>query len=93
MKFIAGILVSLLGLFAISSCNSGSSSASTEDSTASTSVDSTAANTGSTAGFKLGVQMWTFRMFPFTEALNKVDSARIKYIEEQFVGDDDNDPK
>jgi len=84
MKFIAGILVSLLGLFAISSCNSGASSASTEDSTANTSADSAAANTGSTAGFKLGVQMWTFRMFPFTEALDKVDSAQIQYIEAFF---------
>jgi len=39
----------------------------------------------SPADFKLGVQMWTFRMFTFTEALNKVDSANIKYIE-QYMG-------
>jgi sugar phosphate isomerase/epimerase len=31
--------------------------------------------------------MWTFRMFPFTEALNKVDSAGIKNIE-AFWGQD-----
>lgn len=36
-------------------------------------------------GFKLGVQMWTFRMFTFTDALNKVDSAGIKDIE-QYMG-------
>ena len=34
-----------------------------------------------TANWKLGVQMWTFRMFTFAEALDKVDSAGIKYIE------------
>ena len=37
--------------------------------------------TGSTAGFKLGVQMWTFRMFSFSDALDKVDSSGIKNIE------------
>lgn len=34
---------------------------------------------------RLGVQMWTFRVFTFTDALNKVDSAGIKYIE-QYMG-------
>ena len=37
------------------------------------------------ADFKLGVQMWTFRMFTFTDALNKVDSSGIKDIE-QYMG-------
>lgn len=37
------------------------------------------------ADFRLGVQMWTFRMFTFTDALNKVDSAGIKDIE-QYMG-------
>ena len=32
-------------------------------------------------GWKLGVQMWTFHYFPFTTALEKTDSAGIKYIE------------
>ncbi len=41
----------------------------------------TTASSGSTDGFKLGVQMWTFRMFTFAEALDKVDSAGIKSIE------------
>jgi sugar phosphate isomerase/epimerase len=35
----------------------------------------------STAGFELGVQMWTFKQFTFTEALDKVDSSGIKNIE------------
>lgn len=82
MKLIAGIFVSLLGLFALSSCNGGSSSAPAKDSTGMQS--DSIVNTGSTANFKLGVQMWTFRMFPFTEALDKVDSAGIKYIEAFF---------
>jgi sugar phosphate isomerase/epimerase len=40
---------------------------------------------GSTAGFKLGVQMWTFKEFTFAEALEKVDSSGIKNIE-VFIG-------
>ncbi len=36
---------------------------------------------GSVSGFELGVQLWTFRLFTFTEAVNKVDSAGIKNIE------------
>ncbi len=36
---------------------------------------------GSSAGFKLGVQMWTFKEFSFSDALDKVDSAGIKNIE------------
>lgn len=34
-----------------------------------------------TKSWKLGVQMWTFHYFPFVTALDKVDSAGIKYIE------------
>ncbi len=61
-------------------CNNSSSSTTNTDST-NTSMDTTTSSSGSTAGFKLGVQMWTFRMFTFTEALDKVDSAGIKNIE------------
>jgi sugar phosphate isomerase/epimerase len=76
MKLIACLFAA--GMFALTACNSSSSSTTDTDST---STDTTAASTGSTAGFKLGVQMWTFRMFTFTEALDKVDSAGIKSIE------------
>jgi sugar phosphate isomerase/epimerase len=31
--------------------------------------------------WKLGVQLWTFRMFTMTEALKKVDSCGVKYVE------------
>ena len=34
-----------------------------------------------TDDWKLGVQLWTFRMFTITEALQKVDSCGIKYVE------------
>jgi sugar phosphate isomerase/epimerase len=61
-------------------CNSNNASTTNTDSM-NTSMDTTTASSGSTAGFKLGVQMWTFRMFTFAEALDKVDSAGIKNIE------------
>lgn len=34
-----------------------------------------------TDSWKLGVQLWTFRMFTITEALQKADSCGIKYVE------------
>jgi sugar phosphate isomerase/epimerase len=34
--------------------------------------------------WKIGIQMWTFRKFSFADALNKVDSAGVKYIEAFF---------
>jgi len=61
------------------SCSSNNSSSTTTDSTATT--DTSAVAPGSTDGFKLGVQMWTFKEFTFTQALDKVDSAGIKNIE------------
>ena len=81
MKLFAGFLVSVLSMFAISSCNSNTESSSTTDTTQ---VKTDTVPSGSTAGFKLGIQMWTFRMFPFTDALNKVDSTGIKNIEAFF---------
>ena len=60
-------------------CNNTSSTTNTDSTN--TSMDTTVSSSGSTDGFKLGVQMWTFRMFTFTEALDKVDSAGIKNIE------------
>jgi len=78
MKLFAGLFLSVYGLFAISACNNSTQSSTTADSTQ---VKTDSVSSGSTAGFKLGVQMWTFRMFPFTEALNKVDSSGIKNIE------------
>ncbi|HVU84084.1 MAG TPA: sugar phosphate isomerase/epimerase family protein [Puia sp.] len=84
MKLFASLFLATIGLFTISACNNGTQSSSTSDTTQ---VKTDSVSPGSTAGFKLGVQMWTFRMFPFTEALNKVDSAGIKNIE-AFWGQD-----
>jgi sugar phosphate isomerase/epimerase len=88
MKRLAAIVMPLLVVIVISSCNSSESSSSASDSSAVKS-DSAAvkadSSAGSTAGFKLGVQMWTFMKYSFTDALNKVDSSGIKNIE-AFIG-------
>jgi sugar phosphate isomerase/epimerase len=76
MKFTASLMI--VCTLAFAACNNNSSSTTNTDST--TSMDTTTSS-GSTDGFKLGVQMWTFRMFTFAEALDKVDSAGIKNIE------------
>ncbi|HYJ63274.1 MAG TPA: sugar phosphate isomerase/epimerase [Parafilimonas sp.] len=82
MKLIAPLM--FICTLAFAACNNSSSTTNTDststDST-NTSMDTTASSSGSTDGFKLGVQMWTFRMFTFAEALDKVDSAGIKNIE------------
>ncbi|HEY9341265.1 MAG TPA: sugar phosphate isomerase/epimerase [Hanamia sp.] len=78
MKKISFALLSFICTMTFIQCNSS-------DSKTATDADSTAAqisDTGNvTSNWKIGVQMWTFRMFTFTEALNKVDSAGVKYIE------------
>src|ERR1700681_2276567 len=84
MKRFACIYLPLLVIYVMYGCSGSQSSASASDSS-SVKTDSTTVNAGSTAGFKLGVQMWTFRMFTFTEALDKVDSSGIKNIE-AFMG-------
>jgi len=88
MKRLALLLFPLgIFLFAIG-CNGSSSSSGTSDTSVTASTDSTAKSdsaAGSTAGFKLGVQMWTFKQFSFADALDKVDSAGIKNIE-AFIG-------
>lgn len=87
MKRFAFLLLPILVLFILVGCHSSSSSNTSADSTVvktdSASVKSD--SSGSTAGFKLGVQMWTFKEFSFAQALDKVDSAGIKNIE-AFIG-------
>jgi sugar phosphate isomerase/epimerase len=39
------------------------------------------------AGWKLGAQAYSFRLFPFAEALRKIDSCGLKYVE-AFPGQD-----
>ena len=78
MKKFSFFLFALFSIFALSECNSGTSTTTTStDSTSTVSTDTS----NVTANWKIGVQMWTFRMFTFAQALDKVDSAGVKYIE------------
>ncbi len=84
MKRIAFFFIASLIFVVFYSCNGSSSSSTVTDSAAMKSDSGsvkTDSLTGSTAGFKLGVQMWTFKEFSFSDALDKVDSAGIKNIE------------
>lgn len=77
MKKIALSLLSIFCILSLIQCNTTSSNKTkTGDSTA---VNSDSMNV--TNNWKIGVQMWTFKMFTFAEALDKVDSAGVKYIE------------
>jgi sugar phosphate isomerase/epimerase len=80
MKKIAFAFLSLVCVISLSRCNSSTDSKS-DATTDSASATSAADTSNVTANWKLGVQMWTFRMFTFAEALDKVDSCGIKYIE------------
>jgi sugar phosphate isomerase/epimerase len=78
MKKIACMFLAVACVLALSRCNSSDSNkTSTTDTTTTASSDTS----NVTANWKLGVQMWTFRMFSFADALDKVDSCGIKYIE------------
>ena len=78
MKKIAFFSLACICLISLTRCTSNNSSSnSSKDSTATQTEDTFDV----TANWKLGVQMWTFRMFTFAEALDKVDSCGIKYIE------------
>lgn len=81
MKKIAFLLLGCICIFILTRCNSSTSTnKSTSDSTTITKAETN--DTGDvTANWKIGVQMWTFRMFTFAEALDKVDSCGVKYIE------------
>jgi sugar phosphate isomerase/epimerase len=78
MKRLSAIIIPVWVLFLASACNSNPASTPA-------SVDSTAvkadSSTGSTAGFKLGVQIWTFTKFTMLEGLDKIDSTGIKFME------------
>ncbi len=63
----------LTGLVLFFACHNGPS----EKTTATLNADSTSV----TNNWKIGVQLWTFRLFTQEEALAKADSAGIKFIE------------
>ena len=79
MKKIALCFAGFICIVVLIRCNSTTSKTDT------TTTDSTTMKTSDTsnitANWKIGVQMWTFRMFTFAEALDKVDSAGVRYIE------------
>lgn len=77
MKQIVFVSLSFLIIACFSKCNGGQGTGNGSDST----VVATSDSEGSTDGWKIGVQMYTFRLFTFTQALDKVDSAGVKYIE------------
>jgi len=78
MKKIASTILCCVCIIALMQCNTTTSKTDTgADSTSTKSSDTIDV----TANWKIGVQMWTFRMFTFTEALDKVNSAGVKYIE------------
>ena len=69
-----------LFVFAATSCNNQPAAADTKDSTAKP-ADSAAAAPSSVSNWKIGVQLWTFHFVPFVQALDKADSAGVKYLE------------
>jgi sugar phosphate isomerase/epimerase len=72
-SFITSVCFSLAITFFLS-CNNQPSST---EATAETKQDSTDV----TSQWKIGVQLWTFHEFPFVTAIDKADSAGVKYIE------------
>src|SRR6185295_2351385 len=67
--------------WALFSCNNSEQSA--EPAATETKTDSVTATTGPnvTDNWRIGVQLWTFREFPFVKAIDKVDSAGAKFNE------------
>ncbi len=78
MKKIAFIFLSCMCIFILTKCTSSTSSTNTNTDSTAMKVSDT---NNVTDNWKIGIQMWSFRMFPFAEALDKVDSCGVKYIE------------
>ena len=78
MKKIAFTFLSCICIIALMQCNTTTSKTATN---ADSTTTQTSVTNDVTANWKIGVQMWTFRMFSFAEALDKVDSAGVKNIE------------
>src|SRR3989442_12625716 len=79
MSFISFLMMA----FVFSKCSNQPSKQESQVTTKDSATESSNA-TNVAKNWKLGVQMWTFRMFSFTDALNKLDSAGIKNIEAFF---------
>src|SRR5882724_12435961 len=79
-KLVQSILFfSVILIFA--ACNNASNTAEQQADSAKADTAAVVAKPDVTKDWKIGVQMWTFRMFSFVDALAKVDSASVKYIE------------
>ena len=78
MKKIAFTFLNCICIIALTQCNTTTSKTATN---ADSTTTQTSVTNDVTANWKIGVQMWTFRMFSFAEALDKVDSAGVKNIE------------
>ncbi len=72
-KLISSSLFLCLTIFLFTRCNNATQPA-TDNAASKDYVDVT-------KSWKLGVQMWTFHYFPFVTALEKADSAGIKFLE------------
>jgi sugar phosphate isomerase/epimerase len=68
----------ILSLFLFMSCGNNAPVTATAADSTSSKADSVPRVTDD---WKLGVQLWTFRMFSIADALQKVDSCGIKYVE------------
>jgi len=77
------ILFFSIAALLFTACNNNEQSAGTETKTDSsaTTADTSAVAANTVSQWKIGVQLWTFRLFSFTDAISKVDSAGAKFIE------------
>jgi maltose-binding protein MalE len=82
MKKIVFGCLGLICIIALTQCNNSDTKTGT---TSETAEAQGASNTGVADNWKIGVQMYSFRMFTFTEALEKVDSAVLKILKDTGV--------
>lgn len=73
-KQVYGVLTTA-AVFLLLACNNSETATKTAEAPAAKDTS------GVTDSWKLGVQLWTFRMYTISEALQKADSCGIKYIE------------
>ncbi len=78
MKKVAFAFLSFVFILLLTCCNNPDTKT---DTTADTTAAQSATGSDVADNWKIGVQTYTFRMFPLSQALDKVDSAGAKYIE------------
>ncbi|MFT3933026.1 MAG: sugar phosphate isomerase/epimerase [Chitinophagaceae bacterium] len=80
-KLVSGILGLLASFFVFAGCNNNETATKTDADTTAAAAKADSSASKVTDNWKLGVQLWTFRMFTMEEALQKVDSSGVKYVE------------